>query len=150
MKYPQKLAIELNEIFANPKLKAIGEFACCCFTLFWYLDLDFTDIDAIKVVGGLINKKVNNEVCLDDECTVHWYPIIKALTGQEVESISEKNIISIKGIKGKAIVKFKNNGKVHWGGVKNGKVVFDSLGSSKTIAEGIPVLIKVIKIKGIK
>ena len=116
-------------MFPNEKLKAIGDFACCCLTLFWYLDLDMSDIDAIQTVARLINKKVNNEICLDDECTVHWYPIIKALTGQELESISEKTIISIKGIKGKAIVKFKNNGKVHWGGVKNGKVVFDSLGS---------------------
>ena len=150
MKQPQKLALELNEIFPNPKLKAIGDFACCCLTLFWYLDLDFTDIDAIKTVAGLINKKVNNEICLDDECTVHWYPIIKALTGQEVESISEVTISSLKGIKGKAIVKFGNGEKRHWGGVKNGKVVFDSLGSSKTIAEGKPILIKIIKLKGIK
>ena len=61
MKQPQKLALELNEIFPNPKLKAIGDFACCCLTLMWYLDLDFTDIDAIKTVAGLINKKVNNQ-----------------------------------------------------------------------------------------
>lgn len=150
MKQPQKLALELNEIFPNPKLKAIGDFACCCLTLMWYLDLDFSDIDAIKIVAGLINKKINNEICLDDECTVHWYPIIKALTGQEVESVSEKTISSLKGIKGKAIVKFGNGEKRHWGGVKNGKVVFDSLGSSKTIAEGKPLLIKIITIKGIK
>ena len=150
MKQPQKLALELNEIFPNPKLKAIGDFACCCLTLMWYLDLDFSDIDAIKTVAGLINKKINNEICLDDECTVHWYPIIKALTGQEVESVSEKTISTLKGIKGKAIVKFGNGEKRHWGGVKNGKVVFDSLGASKTIAQGKPLLIKIIKIKGIK
>ena len=108
MKQPQKLALELNEQFPNPKMKSIGDFACCCFTLFWYLDLDFTDIEAIQTVGKLINKKVNDEICIDDECTVHWFPIIKALTGQEVESIFEKTILTLRGIKGKAIVKFKN------------------------------------------
>lgn len=150
MKQPQKLALELNEQFPNSKMKAIGDFACCCFTLFWYLDLDFTDIEAIQTVAKLINKKVNNEICLDDECTVHWYPIIKALIGRDVESISEQTISSLKGIKGKTIVKFGNGEKKHWGGVKNGRVVFDSLGSSKTIAEGKPELIKIIKIKGVK
>ena len=149
MKQPQKLALELNEQFPNPKMKSIGDFACCCFTLFWYLDLDFTDIEAIQTVAKLINKKVNNEICLDDECTVHWYPIIKALTGRDLLEVSEQTITSLKGIKGKTIVKFSNGEKKHWGGVKNGKVVFDSLGSSKTIAEGKPILIKVIKIKGI-
>ena len=148
MKQPQKLALELNELFPNPKLKAIGDFACCCFTLMWYLDLDFTDIDAIKTVANLINKKVNNEICLDDECTVHWYPIIKALTGRDLLEVSEQTISSLKGIKGKAIVKFGNGEKRHWGGVKNGKVVFDSLGSSVTIAQGKPLLIKVLKIQG--
>lgn len=150
MKQPQKLALELNELFPNPKLKSIGDFACCCFTLIWYLDLDMSDIDAIQTVARLINKKVNNEICLDDECTVHWFPIIRALTGRELESISEQSITSLKGIKDKAIVKFKNEETGHWGGVKNGKVVFDSLGSSNTIAKGKPVAIKILKIKGVK
>ena len=150
MKNPQSLAIELNRQFPNSKMKAIGDFACCCFTLFWYLGLDFTDIEAIQTVGKLINKKVDNDICLDEECTVHWFPIIKALTGREVESISEKTITRLNGIKGKAIVKFGNGNNKHWGGVKNGVVVFDSLGKSKTIAEGKPELIKVIKIKGVK
>ena len=150
MKQPQKLALELNEIFPNSKMRAIGDYACCCLTLMWYLDLDMSDIDAIITVAGLINKKVNNDICLDDECTVHWYPLVKALTGRDLESVSEQAITSIKGIKGKAIVKFKNGNKYHWGGVKNGRVVYDSLGSSVTIAQGQPVLIKVLKIKGIK
>ena len=150
MKNPQSLAIELNNQFPNPKMKAIGDFACCCFTLFWYLDFGFTDVEAIQMVGRLINKKVDNEICLDEECTVHWFPIIKDLTGREVESVSEKTITTLRGIKGKAIVKFGNGNKKHWGGVKNGVVVFDSLGRSRTIAEGKPELIKVIKIKGVK
>ena len=145
MKQPQKLALELNSLFPNEKLKSIGDFACCCFTLIWYLDLDMTDIDAIQTVAKLINKKVNNEICLDSECTVHWFPIVKALTGRELKNVSEKTITSLKGIKGKAIVKFGNGDKRHWGGVKNGKVVFDSHGSSKTIAEGKPILIKVLE-----
>ena len=150
MKQPQALALELNQLFPNPKIKAIGDFACCCFTLIWYLDIDFSDIDAIMTVAKLINKKIDNEICLDNECTVHWYPIIKALTGRKLISISEKTVTSLKDIKGKAIVKFKNGEKIHWGGVKNKKVVFDSLGSSKTIEEGKPVLIKVLVIEGIK
>ena len=145
MKQPQKLALELNDLFPNSKLKSIGDFACCCLTLFWYLDLDMSDIDAIQTVAKLINKKVNNEICLDNECIVHWFPIVEALTGRKLKSVSEKQITTLRSIKGKAIVKFGNGEKTHWGGVKNGKVVFDSLGSSKTIAEGKPLLIKVLE-----
>lgn len=140
MKSPQLLAEELNKVFPNPKLKAIGDFACCILTLMWYLGIDESDTDAIMTVAELIDKGV-----LNGECLVYWFPAVEALTGRKLKSVTEEPITSIKKIKGKAIVKFKNGSQFHWGGVENGKVVFDSRGNSKTIAEGKPVLIKVLK-----
>lgn len=140
MNQPQKLAEELNKEFSNPKLEAIGKFSCCVLTLMWYLGIDQSDIDAIMTVASLIDSKV-----IDDECLVYWFPTVKALTGRDLKDVSETPITTIKKIKGKAIVKFQNGSQYHWGGVENGKVVFDPKGNSKTIAEGKPVLIKVLK-----
>lgn len=140
MNQPQILAENLNKVFPNPKLEAIGKFACCALTLMWYLGIDQSDTDAIMTVASLIDRKA-----LDGECTVYWFPAVEALTGRELKSVSEEPITSIRKIKGKAIVKFQNGSQFHWGGVENGKVVFDSRGKSKTIAEGKPVLIKVLK-----
>lgn len=140
MNQPQKLAEDLNKVFPNPKMQAIGEFACCVLTLMWYLGIEQSDIDAIMTVASLMDKKI-----IDKECLVYWFPTVEALTGRQLKNVSEKPITTIKGIKGKAIVKFKNGSQYHWGGVSNGKVVFDSKGKSKTIAEGKPVLIKVLE-----
>ncbi len=140
MNQPQILAEELNKVFPNPKLEAIGKFSCCVLTLMWYLGIDQSDIDAIKTVASLIDTRA-----LDGECTVYWFPAVEALTGRKLKNVSEQPITSIKKIKGKAIVKFQNGSQFHWGGVENGKVVFDSRGKSKTIAEGKPVLIKVLE-----
>lgn len=140
MNQPQKLAEELNKEFPNPKLEAIGKFSCCVLTLMWYLGIDESDIDAIMTVASLIDSKV-----IDNECLVYWFPTFKALTGRELKEVSETPITTIKKIKGKAIVKFQNGSQYHWGGVEKGKVVFDPKGNSKTIAEGKPVLIKVLK-----
>lgn len=140
MNQPQKLAEELNKVFPNPKLEAIGKFSCCALTLMWYLGIDQSDTDAIMTVASLIDIKA-----LDGECTVYWFLAVEALTGRKLKNVSEQSITSIKKIKGKAIVKFQNGSQFHWGGVENGKVVFDSRGHSKTIAEGKPVLIKVLE-----
>lgn len=144
MKNPQTVAENLAKVFPNPKLKAIGDFACCCFTLMWYLGIDQSDADAIITVGNLIDQKA-----LDGECTVYWFPVVKALTGRELESVTEEKITSIKKIKGKAIVKYMNGTQPHWVGVLNGKIVFNSRVYSKTIEQGKPVLIKVLKFKGV-
>ena len=140
MKNPQLLAEELNKHFPNPKLEAIGKFSCCILTLMWYLGIDQSDTDAIMTVSNLIDSRV-----LDGECLVYWFPAVEVLTGRKLKNVSEQPITSIKKIKGKAIEKFQNGSQFHWGGVENGKVVFDSRGKSKTIAEGKPVLIKVLE-----
>lgn len=143
MKNPQTLAEELYKHFPDKKLKAIKDYACCAFSLIWFLGLDPSDIDAIMLVSDLMNEKA-----LDDECTVYWAECIKKITGREMLSLEKKNITTIKNIKEKTIVKFTRGKIGHWVGVENGKVVFNSLSFSRCVAEGKPTECRIIKIKG--
>ena len=145
MTNPQSLAEELYKHFPTPKLKSIKEYACCIFTLFWYLGIDCSDVDAIMMVSDLIDKKA-----LDPDCTVYWAKCIYQLTGRDMESLEKVPITSIKKIKGPAIVGFTNGNAGHWVGVKNGKVVFNSLKKSRCVEDGKPSEMRVIKIKGVK
>ena len=142
MKNPQSLAEELYKHFPTPKLKAIKDYACCAFTLIWWLGLDPSDIDAIMLVSDLIKEKA-----LDVDCTVYWGECIKKITGRTMQSLEKKSITSIKNIKEKTIVKFSNGGYSHWVGVENGKVVFNSLQYSNCVAKGKPTEARIIKIK---
>lgn len=143
MKNPQTLAEELYKHFPTPKLKAIKDYACCAFTLIWWIGIDCSDVDAIMLVSDLMNHKA-----LDDECTVYWAECIKKITGREMLSLEKKNITTIKNIKEKTIVKFTRGKIGHWVGVENGKVVFNSLSFSRCVAEGKPTECRIIKIKG--
>lgn len=145
MTNPQTFAEELYKHFPTPKLKMIKDNACCAFTLLWWLDIDCTDIAAIMLVSDLIKEKA-----LDVDCTVYWAECIRQLTGREMESLEKVPITSIKKIKEKTIVKYTNGKTSHWVGVQNGKVVFNSLVSSVTVAKGKPSEMRVIKIKGVK
>lgn len=145
MKNPQSLAEELCKHFHDQKLKAIKDYACCAFTLIWWLGIDCSDVDAIILVSDLMNHKA-----LDVDCTVYWAESIKQLTGREMESLEKVKISDIKKIKEKTIVKFSNDGYSHWAGVENGKVVFDSLQYSNCVAKGKPTEARIIKIKGVK
>lgn len=145
MTNPQSLAEELYPHFPTPKLKSIKDYACCIFTLFWYLGIDCSDIDAIMMVSDLIDKKA-----LDVDCTVYWAKCIYQLTGREMESLEKVSVSSLKKIKGKAIVRFTKGSVGHWVGVKDGKVVFNSLKKSRCVEDGKPSEMRVIKIKGVK
>ena len=143
MKNPQTLAEELYPHFPTQKLKSIKDYACCAFTLLWWLGIDCDDITAIMTVSDLIKSHA-----LDEDCTVHWAKCIEQLTGRQMESLEKVQISSIKKIKERTIVRFIKNSAGHWVGVENGKVVFNSLAYSKCVAEGKPTEARIIKIKG--
>ncbi len=145
MKNPQSLAEELYKHFPTPKLKAIKDYACCAFSLIYWLGIDCSDIDAIMLVSDLMKHNA-----LDVDCTVIWSLCIKQLTGREMLSLEKKSITTIKNIKEKTIVKFTNGKFSHWVVVENGKVVFNSLKYSKCVSEGKPTEARIIKIKGAK
>ena len=143
MKNPQTLAEELYNHFPTPKLKAIKDYACCAFTLIWWLGIDCSDVDAIMLVSDLMKHNA-----LDVDCTVIWSLCIKQITGREMESLEKVQIKDLKKIKEKTIVKFSNGGYSHWVGVEGGKVVFNSLKYSNCVAKGKPTEARIIKIKG--
>ena len=143
MKNPQTLAEELYKHFPTQKLKAIKDYACCAFSLIYWLGLDLSDIDTIMLVSDLMNEKA-----LDVDCTVYWAECIRKITGREMLSLEKKNITSIKNIKEKTIVKFNRGNIGHWVVCENGKVVFNSLSYSRCVEEGKPTEARIIKIKG--
>ena len=145
MKNPQSLAEELYKHFPTPKLKAIKDYACCAFSLIYWLGIDCSDVDAIMLVSDLMKHNA-----LDVDCTVIWSLCIKQLTGREMLSLEKKSITTIKNIKEKTIVKFTNGKFSHWVVAENGKVVFNSLKYSKCVSEGKPTEARIIKIKGAK
>lgn len=145
MTHPQTFAEELYKHFPTPKLKSIKENACCAFTLLWWLGIDCSDIDAILTVSDLLEHSA-----LDVDCTVYWAKCIKQLTGRDMESLEKVPVTNIKKIKEPTIVRFTRGTAGHWVGVKNGKVVFNSLARSLCVEEGKPAEMRIIKIKGVK
>ena len=145
MKNPQSLAEELFKHFHDPKLKAIKDYACCAFSLIYWLGIDCEDVDAIMLVSDLMNHKA-----LDVDCTVYWAECIKQLTGREMESLEKVQIKDLKKIKEKTIVKFTNGKYSHWVVVENGKIVFNSLKYSNCVENGKATEARIIKIKGAK
>lgn len=145
MKNPQSLAEELYKHFPTPKLKTIKDYACCAFSLIYWLGIDCSDVDAVMLVSDLMKHNA-----LDVDCTVIWSLCIKQLTGREMESLEKVQIKDLKKIKEKTIVKFSNGGYSHWVVAENGKVVFNSLKYSKCVSEGKPTEARIIKIKGVK
>jgi hypothetical protein len=145
MKNPQSLAEELYKHFHDQKLKAIKDYACCAFSLIYWLGIDCSDVDAVMLVSDLMKHNA-----LDPDCTVYWAECIKQLTGREMESLEKVQIKDLKKIKEKTIVKFSNGGYSHWVVAENGKVVFNSLKYSKCVSDGKPTEARIIKIKGVK
>ena len=145
MKKPQSLAEELYKHFPTPKLKAIKDYACCAFSLIYWLGIDCEDVDAVMLVSDLMKHNA-----LDPDCTVYWGECIKQLTGREMESLEKVQIKDIKKIKEKTIVKFANGKYSHWVVVENGKVVFNSLQYSNCVENGKATEARIIKIKGAK
>ncbi len=141
MKNPQTLAIELNKDFPNPRLKAIGDYACCAFTLLWCLGIEPDDITAIQTVSDLMK-----DGALDNECTVYWADCIENLTGRKLKKLEKVPITSIKKIKNRTPVFYTYNGKGHWVGVENGRIAFNSLKESVCVSQGKPTEMRVIYI----
>ena len=141
MKNPQTLAIELNKDFPNPRMKAIGDWACCAFTLLWCLGIEPDDITAIQTVSDLMK-----DGALDNECTVYWADCIENLTGRKLKKLEKVPITSIKKIKGRTPVRYTFNGKGHWVGVENGRIAFNSLKESDCVSKGKPTEMRVIYI----
>ena len=142
MKHPQTLAEELYKRFPTQKLKSIKDYACCIFTLIWWLGLDLSDTDAIMLVADLMK-----ENALDVDCTVYWAECIRRITGREMLSLEKKQITTIKNIKEKTIVRFMRGKVGHWVGVEEGKVVFNSLTYPRCLEEGKPTECRIIKLK---
>ena len=145
MKNPQSLAEELYKHFPTPNLKAIKDYACCAFSLIYWLGIDCSDVEAVMLVSDLMKHNA-----LDVDCTVYWAECIRQLTGREMESLEKVQIKDLKKIKEKTIVKFSNGGYSHWVVAENGKVVFNSLKYSKCVSEGKPIEARIIKINGVK
>ena len=144
MKNPQTLAIKLNEQFPNNKLAAIGKWGCCAFVLMWCLGIEPEDVEAVQTVSSLMSLGA-----LDEECTVYWAKAIMKLTGREMQSLEKVSIKSLRGIKGRTPVLYSYNGKGHWVGVENGKIVFNPLKESLCVKYGKPSEKRVLKIKGV-
>ena len=144
MKNPQSLAEDLYKHFPTPKLKAIKDYACCAFTLIYWLGIDCSDVDAVMLVSDLMNHKA-----LDVDCTVIWSLCIKQITGREMLSLEKKKITTIKNIKERTIVKYSRGKNSHWVVVEDGRVVFNSLKYSRCVEEGVPTESRIIKIKGV-
>lgn len=144
MKYPQTLAIELNQMFPNKDLESIAKYGCCAFVLLWCLGLEPEDIDAIKVLFEL-----KKEGAIDDECTVYWAKSIQRLTGRTLESVEKVKIKSIKSIKKRTPVRYVYNGQGHWVGVEKGKIGFNPLARSNCVENGKPAEMRVLKIIGV-
>lgn len=133
MKSPQDLA------------DVIGRFGCCAFTTLWALGIEpKTDYEAVAMIG----RAIESGSC-DDECTVQWFKFVKQFTGREtkVEFLSINKLSDLnnkKSICNRYPVRFDYNGKSHWVGVENGKVVFNSLKHSVCVEKGKPVTARII------
>ncbi len=141
MKHPQTLAVELNKVFPNAKLKNIADFACCAFVTMWCLGIEPDDEEAIFTVQRAIDAKA-----LDTDCTVKWLEFGSWLTGRSLK-VEFADIISIKSIKERTPVKYSYNGKSRWVGVENGRVAFNPLKSSVCVSKGKAVTSRKLSIK---
>lgn len=137
MKYPQTQAQKIKN-----NICSIADNACLAITVLWMLGLDPENADVLETISDAINAGV-----LEKDCTVKWVEYIQYLTGRK-STVDFKNIKSLKDvekIKGRIAVRFDYNGKSHWVGVENGKVVFNSLLNSLCVTKGKPVTARIIK-----
>lgn len=139
MEHPQTFAENILKHLNN--LESIAKYGCCALTVLWWVGVDAADKEAISIINDAINAGV-----IGEDCTVKWKGFISWLTGREVD-VDFIDIVSIKNIKEKTIVRYDYNGKYHWVGVENGKVVFNSLEKSVCVEKGKPTTARVIRIK---
>lgn len=138
MKYPQTIAEKISK-----NIKTIADNACCAFTFMWILGYDPENADAIETVSNAIEAGV-----IKSDCTVKWVEFAEWLAGRKI-TVTFKDIKSldeVKNVKGRIAVRFNYNGKAHWVGVENGKVVFNSLINSVCVTKGQPTTCRIIKL----
>lgn len=143
MNHPQTTAIELyKEGFQLPHLKQICDTGCCAFVFLWWLELDITDIQAIKIVSDAITAGV-----IKPDCTVIWQDFCRWLSGRNLD-VGFYDIRDILSIKGKTPVMWKYKGRQHWVGVEKGMITFNPLAHSEVVEHGNPVEKRVLVMKG--
>lgn len=141
MKYPQDIAQQLADC---KNLQTIAKNCCLATVVLWCLGLDPENAESILLIDDAIKSKV-----LKSDCTVVWQPFIQWLTGREAE-VEFVEITNIKKIKERTPVLYKYNGNMHWVGVENGCIRYNSIRDSQCVKYGKPVEMRVIKIKGLK
>lgn len=148
MKNPQTTAQELYEVFKIPMFKPIADSACCVLTLMWCLHMEkLTDFEAIEKTHEMIKAKA-----IKSDCTVKWYDAVEYLTGRPLRGVEFKDISSLKGIKERTPVLFRaptddpDKPSEHWVGVENGRIRFNALVYSKTVATGKPAEARILKL----
>lgn len=144
MKHPQTLAEKLYVQFPTLKLKSIKEYSCCAFTFMWCMGIEPDDVEALLMVGSMLDKGI-----LDPDCTVTWDRMSRHLTGRGCTK-QNKDITTIKGIKERTPVRYvytDKNGKKHghWVGVENGRIRFNSLEISQCVLQGKPTECRILK-----
>lgn len=120
--------------------KLLGENACCAFTALWVMDITSP---ATQVL--VCSEEIGNG--LTDDCTVLWEAFFKNVSGKKIkiEFVKINSLDDLKKYGNKKIpVKFTYNGKSHWVGVQNGKVVYNSLDYSSCVANGKPTDARII------
>jgi hypothetical protein len=140
MKNPQTTAKKLSKCTS---LYPIGATGCCALTLLWWLDLDYSDAEAILAVDRMIKAKV-----IDENCFVDWDKAVFFLTGKKIKKIEFKKISTISNITKKTIVKYEWDGLAHFVGVENGKIAFNSLKESPVTDNGKPTETREIELFG--
>lgn len=149
MKYPQDLAIKLNNAFPGEDLKAIAGNGCLAFVLMWCLGIEPDDAEAVCMV-----QRMRKAQALKSDCTVMWYKAVPYLTGRELLGIDFVKVTSLKGIKERTPVLMAKPGNPsgvgHWVGVEKGQIKFNPKQYSENVEKGRPVEMRVLKIQGIK
>lgn len=136
---PQTTAQRLTESFTDEKLKIIAKFGCCAFTALWIMGID-KDMESICILADEIGKG------LDEECTVKWFDFFRNVSGRDIKvGFREiRKLTDLLDVKGRCAVRFNYNGKAHWVGVENGKVVYNSLIHSVCVEKGKPTTARII------
>ena len=134
MKFPQTVAGKITK-----NIKMIAEEGCLAFTYMWCCGVEPENAEAMELVSDAIDE---GKITAKDGVLAE--PFITWLTGRKV-TVTKKTITTIKDIKKRTPVFYSIDGKTgHWVGVENGKIIFNSLISSKNVAKGKPISARII------
>lgn len=145
MNHPQTYVKNIISEVPKETLESIAKYGCCAFVLMWCLGIEpENDMEAVLTVARMIKAGA-----IDKDCKVKWASAIKYLTGRGNVEITFENITTLNGIKDRTPVRYDYDGKSHWVGVENGKIVFNPLEYSTCVEKGKPATMRKIKIKGV-